>query len=1305
MSNNFNPSPISSLLLTPNSNLKSINPPHSHSPSKSNSSSPLDSRTTATNHSIRYNQLHHHHSIEPTSSESPPAYALELDHAHFNRFPMSREPSLPSIMSMPITRPTSPEPSTSSSSAQLHQHTRKVSGQSHSFVRRQYPRTSIPLKPTSATSVVHQRSLSPATNHQLHRRLLTGGAGHLPSSLRTFEEGIRHYERVRSPSLRGHSRRGSWSADSPSSILPPSIKTTSHTNSPTRPNRIINHHLLPPPPSSPTYTSIQNQTTNWSLTEWCNNDRIQSNVEVSTGETYDFDLSDDVGEETLQPVKVNEVHQDYESDKSWSDEDDEDDEYDHEDNEDDSDLEIGHGPSSSKQLPRSIRIFKVGERVGVGTMHQGHRVRDLFEIGPGNGRRLSMGDEADGLGTGLLEIVRQIGVGSYAVVYLVREVLHDPDLDEHNPTADHSLPMTTSDLLSETPKASDGFATLLNPYSSSHPPRRRRRQRGEPNNVLYGRDFALKCLCKRDLSDELLLLQRGEAELHRALPMHENIVALHRALETPNWLFLVIEYCPGQDLFYWLEQARDSQDLESLASRTSSVSQQLKPPSLPPSTTTAATGVYTTPLSAKLLPTSNSIVTPRNLFGSPSPPLSPKPINFETHSSPKLDLPPNTPPSPSLLASRADDEMLSRRRLRLISRMFVQMCEAVEACHKVGVCHRDIKPENFIVVDSRRSRYNQIKPICFNGHHNLLNSNLQKSQQEEETSHSSAVVVKITDWGLGTSSMACEDFDCGSKPYMAYECRNNLHPTYDPIQADVWSLGIVLLNLLYHRCPWADPSLADSDFVEFRRGPIAFLHDRFEGMTPEVSTYLATRVFCEVRPGLKDRVTAGELGKWAKNLLNHMGGGQLHASVSDATIALSPSSARGSQFATEYRSGSGRKLSLLSTTGGGGSKRSSQLFHSILLPHSVPEDLSPLELHDSHTNSKATDTPSNHQPMNLLTRNLSPEQTRISHQFISPLNPSSHFPLDQEVCEEEILRDQLSELEIGSNTSVTVMTDELESNKSSEKVKRRKRGARKNRNVKEGVRTTSGYSTAPVSPLQVESDIDEQHYHLDDLAKASQILAREISQATKKPNTINQQQSIEPPARMNIKKKLNLAERMMEKFRDGGNPDFQAFAARAKAREEAFMGKKSKSNTVSAPAQLQGNRQQQQTTSGFSTISNSTTNTSNSHTSWVSSNSSGHWNSASNRRERLQGSISNNNNHHEYIRKDVLKSTASSVNLSNSDHHAHHLDNTITTSEVGTKTKLAALLTSFKRFNSTLANPGPSSSNNSNIGKMEKRIN
>lgn len=114
-----------------------------------------------------------------------------------------------------------------------------------------------------------------------------------------------------------------------------------------------------------------------------------------------------------------------------------------------------------------------------------------------------------------------------------------------------------------------------------------------------------------------------------------------------------------------------------------------------------------------------------------------------TAQNPQLELLDETPPSPSLLASANNTSLLSRKRLRLISRMFGQMCAAVQACHDVGIAHRDIKPENFIVVDGRA----------------------------EGESGSARVVVKITDWGLGTREEMCEDFDCGSKPYMSFVIR------------------------------------------------------------------------------------------------------------------------------------------------------------------------------------------------------------------------------------------------------------------------------------------------------------------------------------------------------------------------------------------------------------------------------------------------------------------------------------------------------------------------------------------------------
>lgn len=44
--------------------------------------------------------------------------------------------------------------------------------------------------------------------------------------------------------------------------------------------------------------------------------------------------------------------------------------------------------------------------------------------------------------------------------------------------------------------------------------------------------------------------------------IHPNIVMLHRVLETPSFLLLVLELVPGEDLYYFLEQARDRYEPE-----------------------------------------------------------------------------------------------------------------------------------------------------------------------------------------------------------------------------------------------------------------------------------------------------------------------------------------------------------------------------------------------------------------------------------------------------------------------------------------------------------------------------------------------------------------------------------------------------------------------------------------------------------------------------------------------------------------------------------------------------------------------
>lgn len=62
------------------------------------------------------------------------------------------------------------------------------------------------------------------------------------------------------------------------------------------------------------------------------------------------------------------------------------------------------------------------------------------------------------------------------------------------------------------------------------------------------REFALKCLSKHDLEEEQLETQLFEATIHLTLPIHSNIVTLHETLQTKNWLFLMLELCPGEDL-------------------------------------------------------------------------------------------------------------------------------------------------------------------------------------------------------------------------------------------------------------------------------------------------------------------------------------------------------------------------------------------------------------------------------------------------------------------------------------------------------------------------------------------------------------------------------------------------------------------------------------------------------------------------------------------------------------------------------------------------------------------------------------
>jgi serine/threonine protein kinase len=403
-------------------------------------------------------------------------------------------------------------------------------------------------------------------------------------------------------------------------------------------------------------------------------------------------------------------------------------------------------------------VLQPGDVVGEGVELNGETIRLVSPLSPDAQHDTEPARE--------FEVVRRLGAGSYAVVYQVLEVLE------------------------RAPPSEDGHSSMMGHMDLDG-------KHSRSPSTKYGREYAIKCLSKANLNDEALTAQMDEVTIHQSLHSHPNIVTLHRTLETSSFLLLLLEYVPGEDLFYFLEQARDHYE--------------------------------------------SSSHTPDSADSSTS----------------------RTPPTPSLLSTMNSSQLLSRTRLRLISSMFSQMCDAVAACHAQQVFHRDIKPENFIVtdgfteVDGRRER---------------------------------KVIVKLTDFGLSTTDLESSDMDCGSAPYMSYECRNNVAPSYRPRAADVWSLGIVLINMLYHYNPWTDTKEGEcNSFDLFRQQPVNFFMQRFVGMTRPVAEHLANKVFNVLYDPKDDseRISAADFGIWAKDipdlLGNHTPGHQRAGSTASLT--------------------------------------------------------------------------------------------------------------------------------------------------------------------------------------------------------------------------------------------------------------------------------------------------------------------------------------------------------------------------------------------------------------------------------------
>lgn len=148
-------------------------------------------------------------------------------------------------------------------------------------------------------------------------------------------------------------------------------------------------------------------------------------------------------------------------------------------------------------------------------------------------------------------------------------------------------------------------------------------------------------------------------------------------------------------------------------------------------------------------------------------------------------------------AIRADRGPLQTEHVR---RFMLQLIGAVEHMHKNSLYHRDIKPENIF--------------LTANGD------------------------MKLGDFGLATRNSWSYEACVGSDRYMAPEQYDHLGSGYSPEQADIWSIGICLLNVLFSRNPFVTPTEDDVLFADYVRDRKS-LFDVFPNMSDDTFAILS----------------------------------------------------------------------------------------------------------------------------------------------------------------------------------------------------------------------------------------------------------------------------------------------------------------------------------------------------------------------------------------------------------------------------------------------------------------------------------
>ncbi|KAI1429408.1 kinase-like domain-containing protein [Xylaria sp. FL1777] len=129
-----------------------------------------------------------------------------------------------------------------------------------------------------------------------------------------------------------------------------------------------------------------------------------------------------------------------------------------------------------------------------------------------------------------------------------------------------------------------------------------------------------------------------------------------------------------------------------------------------------------------------------------------------------------------------------------VRQFMLQLVDAVSYMHSKGIYHRDIKPENIFLTESG--------------------------------------AMKLGDFGLAITSKWSYEMTVGSDRYMSPEQYDSAGNGYSPAQADIWAIGICLLNILFSRNPFTTPTEADPLFLDFSRDKQS-LFDVFPSMSQD----------------------------------------------------------------------------------------------------------------------------------------------------------------------------------------------------------------------------------------------------------------------------------------------------------------------------------------------------------------------------------------------------------------------------------------------------------------------------------------